>query len=104
MSAFNDNTGKQALQIKIKINAESAIKEAELEKLNARKKVIETEMASVRDAKVIVSRLVFSGTTVKIGNRVLKVHEIKESSMGITFVSRDNGLLMLDGEKIIARS
>ena len=104
LSSFNDNTSKQALQVKIKVNAESAIKEAELEKLNARKKEIETEMSSVKDAKIIVSRLVFSGTTVKIGNRVLKVHEIRETSLGITFLQRDNGLLMLDGEKIVARS
>lgn len=104
LSAFNDNTSKQALQVRIKVNAESAIKEAELEKLNERKAVIEKEMESVRDAKILVSRLVFSGTTVKIGNRVLRVHEIRESSMGFTFVSRDKGLLMLDGEKTIARS
>ena len=104
LASFNDNANKQALQVKIKVNAESAIKEAELEKLNIRKQAIEKEMESVRDAKVIVSRLVFSGTTVKIGNRALKVHDIKETSMGITFVSRDNALLMLDGEKTIARS
>ncbi|WP_026528591.1 DUF342 domain-containing protein [Butyrivibrio sp. VCD2006] len=104
MSAFNDNTNKQALQIKIKINAESAIKESELEKLNTRKKEIETEMESVKGAKVIVSRLVFSGTTVKIGNRVLRVHDIRETSSGITFASEKGALVMLDGEKPVARS
>ncbi|SDB45516.1 DUF342 domain-containing protein [Butyrivibrio sp. INlla16] len=104
LQSFNDNTNKQALQIKIKINAESAIKEAELEKLNERKRVIEKEMESVRDAKVIVSRLVFSGTTVKLGNRVLRVHDIVETSRGITFTGKDGGLVMLDGEKPIARS
>ncbi len=104
LSSFNDNTNKQTLQIKIKINAESAIKEAELEQLNIRKKAIEEEMESVRDAKIIVSRMIFSGTSVKIGNRTLRVHEIRETSMGITFTTKDGALVMLDGEKIILRS
>ncbi|WP_408070455.1 DUF342 domain-containing protein [Butyrivibrio sp. JL13D10] len=104
LTTFNDNTNKQALQLKIKVNAESAIKEAELEKLNARKKVIEAEMASVRDAKVLVSRLVFIGTSVKLGNRMLRVHDTRETSRGITFTLQSGELIMLDGEKPIARS
>ena len=97
-------TNKQALQLKIKVNAESAIKEAELEKLNIRKKTIEAEMESVKDAKVIVSRLVFIGTSVKIGNRMLRVHETLESPRGITFATKGIELAMFDGEKIVARS
>lgn len=104
LTSFNDNTNKQALQMKIKVNAESAIKEAELEKLNERKKIIEAEMASVKDAKVIVSRLVFIGTSVKLGNRNLRVHDTLESSRGITFTSKGGELVMLDGEKPVARS
>ncbi len=104
LGTFNDNTNKQALQLKIKVNAESALKEAELENLNIRKKSIENEMGSVKDAKVIVSRLVFNGTTVKLGNRVLRVHDTMETSRGITFVGKDGNLVMLDGEKPVARS
>ncbi|WP_026491227.1 MULTISPECIES: DUF342 domain-containing protein [unclassified Butyrivibrio] len=104
LAQFNDNTNKQALQLKIKVNAESAIKEAELEKLNIRKKTIEAEMESVKDAKVIVSRLVFIGTSVKIGNRMLRVHETLESPRGITFATKGIELAMFDGEKIVARS
>ena len=101
---FNDTANKQALQIKIKINAESAIKEAELERLNKRKAQIEAEMESVKDARVLVSGLVFSGTAVKIGNRTLRVHETREASKGITFRIMEGALVMLDGERPVARS
>ncbi len=104
MANFNDSTNKQALQVKIKINAESAIKEAELEKLNARKAEIEKEMEAVKDAKVMVSRLVFSGTSVMIGNRNLRVHENRETIKGITFGYKEGSLVMLDGERPVARS
>ncbi|MCR4992129.1 MAG: FapA family protein [Lachnospiraceae bacterium] len=101
---FSDSSNKQALQIKIKVNAESAIKEAELETLKEQKDKIEAKMESVKDAKIIVSGLVFSGTAIKIGNRTLRVHETRESSKGITFRIMDGALLMLDGEKTVARS
>ena len=101
---FNDATNKQALQIKIKINAELAIKEAELERINKRKAEIETEMEAVKDARIMVSRLVFSGTSVKIGNRNLRIHETLETAKGITFRFKDGALVMLDGERQVTRS
>ena len=104
LQSFNDVTNKQALQIKIKINAESAIKEAELEKLNNRKAEIEAEMESVKDSRVLVSSLVFSGTSVRIGNRNLRVHENRETIKGITFRYMEGALVMLDGERSVARS
>ncbi len=103
-SNFNDTTNKQALQVKIKINAESAIKEAELEKLNKRKAEIEAEMESVKDAKVMVQRLIFSGTSVMIGNRNLRIHETRESSKGMTLKTMEGALVLLDGERPVARS
>jgi uncharacterized protein (DUF342 family) len=104
LASFNDTTNKQALQVKIKINAESAIKEAELERLNKRKKEIEDEMAAVKDSKVLVSRLVFDGTVVMMGSRVLKLNDIYETTKGITFKTKDGMVVMLDGEKTVARS
>jgi len=104
VSNFNDTTNKQALQVKIKINAESAIKEAELEQINKRKAEIESEMESVKDAKVLVSRLLFSGTSVMIGNRNMRVHETRESTKGLTFKAMEGALVLLDGERPVARS
>ncbi len=101
---FNDTTNKQALQVKIKINAESAIKEAELEQLKSRKEEIESEMESVKDAKVMISRLLFSGTSVMIGNRNMRVHETRESTKGLTLKIMDGALVLLDGERPVARS
>jgi len=90
--------------VKIKINAESAIKEAELEQINKRKAEIESEMESVKDAKVLVSRLLFSGTSVMIGNRNMRVHETRESTKGLTFKAMEGALVLLDGERPVARS
>lgn len=104
LASFNDTTNKQALQVKIKINAESAIKEAELERLNKRKKEIEDEMAAVKDSKVLVARLVFDGTVIMMGSRMLKLNDTYESTKGFTFKATEGAVLMLDGEKVVARS
>ncbi len=104
VAQFNDSTNKQALQVKIKINAESAIKEAELEKYKARKEEIEKEMAAVKDAKVIISHLIFAGTKIMVGNRRLKILQNRETINGMEVSGNDSGLVMTDGGKIIARS
>ncbi|WP_035767660.1 DUF342 domain-containing protein [Butyrivibrio sp. NC2002] len=104
VAQFNDQTNKQALQVKIKINAESAIKEAELEKIKKRKQEIEAEMETVKDSKVIISRLIFAGTLIVIGNRRIRIAQNRETVNGIQISGNDMGITMTDGRKTIARS
>lgn len=104
LANFNDETNKQALQIKIKINSESAIKEAELDKLNTRKKEIEAEMEEVKDAKVLVSNMIFAGTSVMVGSRKMRIRENRQTSNGIEILSTEGAVVMVDGGRPVARS